>query len=289
MHTNSHDDGPTTRRTGRVSTTRTSTDAYRIRRPTLPVLLNDMRIPASDPGPGDQIPGFDLPTTDGGRVTSASLLQDGRPVLLVFGSVTCPVTESAAPGLNLLHERYGSDVRFVVVNVREAHPGARFAQPETMDDKLKHAVALARHHGFRFETAVDDLDGSLHRAFGTRPSSAYLIDPTGRILFRAHWSNSTDALDQALSAVTAGQAPPRPAVGRTVGSMMRMTGYAEVSLHTAGSGAARDMWRVAPPFASMIATSRLFSFLPRSRRGLPAALLLTAVLAGVIAVAVAVN
>ncbi len=157
-----------------------------------------------------------------------------------------------------------------------------------MDEKLEHAVALARHHGFGFETAVDDLDGALHRAFGTRPSSAYLIDPTGLILFRAHWSNSTDAIDEALAAVTAGQAPPRPSAGRTVGAMLKMTGYADLSLQTAGRGASRDMWRVAPPFASMIATSRLFGFLPPSRRGLPAALLLTALFVGVIVVAVAV-
>jgi thiol-disulfide isomerase/thioredoxin len=272
------------RRSG-LSTEKPASHSYRIDRPTLPILMSDLRIPASDPGPGDRVPPFDLPTTSGGRFTSDSLRQDGRPLLLVFGSLTCPVTESAGPGLIEVHELFGGSVRFVVVDVREAHPGSRFDQPETMSDKVRHADALAQHHGFPFEVAVDDLAGGLHRAFGTRPSSAYLIDTTGRILFRAHWSNATEALREALSAVTAGQAPPRPAVGRTLPSMLKMVGYADLALASAGRGAGRDMWRVAPPFAGMIVASRLFGFLPRGRRGLPAALLLAAVVAALLGAA----
>lgn len=258
-----------------------STDVYRIQRPRLSDLMNDMRIPAGDPGPGDRIPAFDLPTTEGGRFTSDSAGRDGRPVLLVFGSLTCPVTESAAPGLNDLHAEFGEVVRFVMVNVREAHPGAGVAQPGTAADKLVHAKALAERHGFAFETAVDDIDGGLHRAFGTRPSSAYLIDVTGHILFRAHWSNATDALHEALTAVAGGHEPPHRTVGRTPQAMLKMTGYADTSLRSAGRGARRDMWRVAPPFAGMILTSRLFSFLPPGRRGLPAVLFMAALLLGV--------
>jgi thiol-disulfide isomerase/thioredoxin len=253
--------------------------AYRIDRPTLPVLLTDMRIPAADPGPGDLAPEFDLPTTDGGRFDRDSLARDGRPVLLVFGSLTCPVTESAGPGLNALHQRYGDAVRFVAVNVREAHPGSDTRQPETPADKLQHALALRRHHGFTFETAVDDVEGTLHRAFGTRPSSAYLLAPDGRIVFRAHWSNVTEALEEALAAVAAGRRPPRATAGGTLTSMLRMTGHADVAFRSAGRGALRDTWRVMPPFAAMIVASRAFGFLPRGRRGLPALALLVALMA----------
>lgn len=86
---------------------------------------------------------------------------------MVFGSLTCPVTESAGGGLRELHARYGDRVRFVLVNVREAHPGAL-----TPSD---HSMRLKEHHLLPFEVATDDLDGTLHRAFGPRPSSAYPI------------------------------------------------------------------------------------------------------------------
>ncbi len=49
-------------------------------------------------------------------------------------------------------------------------------------------TALRDHHRIPFDVAIDDIDGTLHRAFGTRPSSAYLIDSSGTIVFRAHCS-----------------------------------------------------------------------------------------------------
>ena len=268
------------------STTRRRRSRYRIDRPTVSVLMSDMLIPRGDPGPGDKVPRIDLPTTDGGRFTNESIAADGRPLLLVFGSLTCPITESAGWGLTELHRKYGHAVRFVLVNVREAHPGAKVPQPRAIEEKMHNAHALKTHHGLGFEVAVDDIDGTVHRAFGTRPSSAYIIDAAGTIVFRAHWSNSTEAIGQALAAVTAGQAVPRATVGETLRASARMTGYAEVAFSAAGAGAMRDTWRAAPPFAAMIALSRLFNFLPRNQRGLPTIATLLVLSAALVSAAV---
>ena len=234
---------------------------YRIDRPTLPVMLRDLRIPRQDPGPGDPLPSFDLPTTDGGRFSSESIAADGRPVVLVFGSLTCPVTESAGPGLVDLHSRYGNAVRFVMVNVREAHPGLNVPQPRTLDQKSRNAAALKEHHHFGFDVAVDDLDGTVHRAFGTRPSSAYVIDSSGIIAFRAHWSTSLPPLEEALRTVIAGRKPSLAAVRQTTRAVARMASGGSAALETAGPGAKRDFWRVAPPVAALIALSRVLGFL----------------------------
>ena len=40
---------------------------YRFEHLSLPVVLGDMAFGKNDPGPGDRIPDFDLPTLDGGR------------------------------------------------------------------------------------------------------------------------------------------------------------------------------------------------------------------------------
>ena len=93
---------------------------------------------------------------------------------MVFGSGTCPMTDSAAPGLNRPHIRFGSGIRFVMVNVREVHPGKAFPQPQTFEAKMAHAARLRELHGFAFEVAVDDLVGTLHRALGPKPNSAYI-------------------------------------------------------------------------------------------------------------------
>jgi len=242
---------------------------YRIQHPTLSVLLSDMRVPASDPGPGDRVPAFDLPTTDGERFTSEQLAPDLRPVLLVFGSLTCPITEGAGDGIRQLHDRYGDRVRFVLVNVREAHPGSRVPQPQTSEEKLSHARSLKTHHGFDFEVVVDDIDGTLHRSFGPRPSSAYIIDPSGTIIFRAQWSNVTSALEEAVGAVAANRPPPKTDVRQTLRSVAQMAGHGEISLAIAGKGALCDTWKAAPPMAALVQTSRLFGFLPRGHRGVP--------------------
>ena len=76
-------------------------------------------------GLGAGSPHFELETTDGRRLHLRDLR--GRPVLLHFVSYTCPVTRGAAASMRELHRRYGDQVQFVDVVVRQAHPGEREA------------------------------------------------------------------------------------------------------------------------------------------------------------------
>jgi thiol-disulfide isomerase/thioredoxin len=224
--------------------------AYRFTRLALPMVLKDMYYRDSDPGPGDRVPEFDLPLVEGGRFRSADLASTG-PTLLIFGSSTCPVTDDAAPGLKQLHRRFGDRVRFVMVNVREAHPGAAFRQPANLEEKTAHARRLRALHGFDFEVAVDDADGTLHRALGPKPNSAYVVGGDGRILFRAHWANDTAALESALNAIVAGRPPRRTRSGGLVLPMLRMLPSIAPALDRAGRGAWADLWLVAPPLAAL--------------------------------------
>jgi hypothetical protein len=223
---------------------------YRFERLTLSIVLKDLQFDKADPGPGDRVPEFDLPTLGGGRFRSRDIANTG-PVLLIFGSITCPMTDNAAPGLNELFLRFGDRVRFVIVNVREAHPGKAIPQPETLETKIAHAGKLCDLHGFGFEVAVDDIDGNLHRAMGPKPNSAYVIGTDGTILFRAHWANDTKALAEALHAVASGKSPRATRSGGVIRSMLRMLRYLAPVLDRAGSGAWADMWRVAPPLAAL--------------------------------------
>lgn len=225
-------------------------ERYRFEHLALPLVLSDMRFGKDDPGPGDRVPEFDLPLVGGGRFRTSDLASTG-PVLLIFGSSTCPVTDNAAPGLRELHGRFGARVRFVMVNVREAHPGRTFPQPTTLDAKTAHAAELRHLYGFEFEVAVDDVDGTLHRALGPKPNSAYVLGSDGTVLFRAHWANDTGALAAALQAVVGGRPPWPSQVGGVVGPMLRMLRNIAPVLDRAGSGAWADMWRVAPPLAAL--------------------------------------
>ncbi len=223
---------------------------YRYEHLALPTVLRDMYYSRGDAGPGDRVRDFDLPTLDGIRFQSSDLDETG-PALLIFGSQTCPVTESAAPGLNELYARFGDRVRFVMVDVREAHPGKAVPQPETLNEKMAHAEQLRDLHGFEFEVAVGDIDGTLHRALSPKPNSAYVLGKDGTILFRAQWANDTKALAAALDAIAAGKPPSRSQSGGVVRPILRSLRYIAPVLDRAGGGAWSDMWRVAPPMAAI--------------------------------------
>ena len=234
---------------------------YRFDHLRLSDVMKDLYYSRDDPGPGDRVPDFDLPTLGGGRFRSADLGETG-PTLLIFGSYTCPVTDSAVPGLNELHGRFGDRVRFVMVDVREAHPGKVVPQPKTLDEKTVHAEQLRDFYSFEFEVAVGDIDGTFHRALSPKPNSAYVLGKDGTILFRAQWANDTNALAEALEAVASGELPRRSQSGGLIRPMIRSMRNIAPVLDRAGGGAWRDTWRAAPPMAALAFALKTFRIRP---------------------------
>lgn len=235
---------------------------YRFQRLSTSILMRDLAFAKGDLGPGDSVPDFDLPTINRRRFRARGLIHH-RATLMVFGSSSCPMTDASVPGLKALHRGFGARIQFVLVNVREAHPGARLSQPQTAEDKLAHARYLRDLHDLPFDVAVDDIDGALHRAFGAKPNAAYLIGSDGLILYRAHWASETKALAHALKRVSHGRKLSRRKSSAMMGPMMRMLGDIAPVLNRAGAGAWSDMWRVAPPLA--LAAALLSPFGRRTR------------------------
>ena len=86
------------------------------------LLVRDLRFQANTPAPGDALPEFEVYTSQGERRASQEILGE-KPLLLVFGSMTCPMTASSMPSLSDLFDEFGEHIDFMLVNVREAHPG----------------------------------------------------------------------------------------------------------------------------------------------------------------------
>jgi hypothetical protein len=197
------------------------------------------------PEPGWAVPDFDLPTLHGGRIRKADFAGN-RPVLFTFASLTDPMAASAAPVLRRLHREWGDEVAFVTVYVREAHPGDRVPQPRTAEWKARHARMLADRDGLPWTVAVDDLEGSFHRAMGGNSNAAYLMDPSGNVAFRTLWSNDERVLGEALGAVARG-APAHPfeRARRLVPLALGLSRVDEV-VRAAGPEALGDLRREAP-------------------------------------------
>lgn len=93
------------------------------------------------------------------------------------------------------------DCQFVFVYTREAHPSDRYPGHDNLERKLDHARTMAEELRFERPMLVDDLDGTVHRAFGRLPNMTYIVGPSGTIVYRAAWTDPRTirlALEQIL-------------------------------------------------------------------------------------------
>lgn len=262
-------------------------DEYRFERVTMGLLMDDSRFRKDTPSAGDPFPQFELATTDGRRIRKDDFVGK-RPLLVVFGSKSCPLTVSSFEPLKQLYQEFGHDIEFVTVNVREAHPGENYRQPMNYERKLSYARDLQTRYEIPWVVAVDDIDGTLHRALDTKPNAAYLMDKNGKIAFRTLFAGDDTALEQALLSVSKGRPAPKKESRAMLKPMLRAIGFIRGILKDAGPQAQRDMLRVAPPLILAAEIANLFQFLAKSQRGAAAVTTIAVVMAAIAAAAIGV-
>lgn len=239
---------------------------YRYKRFTTSLLFRDLKFGKSAAAPGDSLPSFELLTTSGDRLTNSDVF-GAKPVLIVFGSMTCPMTASAAPTVQALQDEFGDRVDFIMLYVREAHPGERITQAETMDEKLEHARALKQLYDVSWTVAADSIDGDLHRALDPKPNSAFLVSSDGTILFRSLWASDEGALREALDAVASGRVPDKRQSEKLIGPVVRAMGQVQEVMTRGGPQAVRDLWRAGFPMALAGRLATFFTPLSPDQRG----------------------
>ncbi len=256
---------------------------YRFEHLNLGLLLGDMRFSRTGLAPGERLPDATLFNLDGQEVSLRSLAA-GRPIALVTGSTTCPATASAMPDLKGLEERYGDHVQFVLLQVREAHPGAEVDQPDTLEDKVQHAQLMRDVYAVGWPVLVDDIEGTLHRQLDTEPNSLHIIGADGEILYRALFAGDA-GVEKAIAAVAAGEQLTKKS-SQSLLPVLNSVGFMHDTVARAGAGAYADMVRAAPPMVAAALGAKLLPFVPKKKRGL--ALMIAAVALGVV-LAVLVN
>jgi hypothetical protein len=184
------------------------------------------------------------------------------------------MTASAMPVIDTLHAAFGDRVDFVLLNVREAHPGAHFPQPATDEEKLGHARSLRERYDVPFTIAVDTLDGELHQRLDGKPNAAFLLDTTGEVVFRAQWARDDRVIRDALESVLEGTVPAKRQSKAMLGPVAMAMGSVDEVMRTAGPGAKRDLWLSASPMATAGLLARLFRFKRSDHRGIAAVIAL---------------
>ncbi len=140
------------------------------------------------PEPGDKAPDFEGRTLDGEKI-KLSDFRDDKNVVLTFGSSTCPFTAASIRGMNELYDDFSDeDVQFLFVYVREAHPGEKRPPHRTWEDKVAAAEEFRDEEGVEMPIIVDELNGRIHRKYGTLPNPTFIIDKSGRVAFRSLWT-----------------------------------------------------------------------------------------------------
>jgi len=80
----------------------------------------------------------------------------------------------------------------VFIYTREAHPGENVLYHDSFERKLACARLLAQEAGIGRDILVDDLDGTVHRAYGLMPNMTWVIDRGGRVVYKANWTGAAN-------------------------------------------------------------------------------------------------
>ncbi|MEE2745644.1 MAG: deiodinase-like protein [Pseudomonadota bacterium] len=111
----------------------------------------------------------------------------GKWLVIESGSMTCPMYVKNVKAFSRLKEKY-SDVEWLVVYVREAHPGEKTGQASSINEKIDYARRNKEYYNENRRIIVDSVDGKWHHDWGLLPNTVYVINPQGTVIYRADWS-----------------------------------------------------------------------------------------------------
>jgi len=156
---------------------------------------------------GEQAADFTLHDINGNAFNLEDALLQGKPVLMISSSYTCPVFRNKVGKINQLVADYGSQLTTVILYTPEAHPyldlspyfgavntgqtninaGILYEQPETYGERK--AVLQALLDSMQIDAPIY-LDGPCNEwwdYYGPQPNNAYLIDTDGTIHTHHDW------------------------------------------------------------------------------------------------------
>jgi peroxiredoxin len=153
---------------------------------------------AAGPKRNEEAPDFSLPQAGSGKKVTLRDFRGKSPVVLIFGSYTCPNFRAAAEPLKGMYHRYGGSVPFLLVYVREAHDtsnwqstrnsGDEFTLPPatTATEKENNSMVCSRKLHLPFPALVDGMDRAVEASYEAWPSRVYVISDEGKILYSSH-------------------------------------------------------------------------------------------------------
>lgn len=153
--------------------------------------------PATGPNVGDEAPDFELTDLDENKLSLSSLR--GKPVVIEFGSYTCPVFRRKVNDLAALRSEYGDDVQWIMIYTLEAHPtdgrvapintraGIEIPQHTSFEKRLECAKLCAEKLDLKLHVLVDGYENKVTDAYSGRPNRGYVLDAEGKVVSKQVW------------------------------------------------------------------------------------------------------
>jgi peroxiredoxin len=137
------------------------------------------------PKAGEPILDFALHALDGKEIKLSDY--GGKWLVIETASSTCPMFVKNINPIKRLIAKY-PDVEFLVVYVREAHPGSRTGAHQSLDDKIALADRMMEEYNDTRPVLVDTIGGDMHQAYGSFPNMVYVVNPEGEVVYRCDWA-----------------------------------------------------------------------------------------------------
>ena len=113
-----------------------------------------------------------------------------KPTILETGSITCGMFAHQSKQMNKLAKKH-QDFTFLLLYVREVHPGELIGPHDSLDVKCQLAKKLVTAENIQNRLIlIDNLNGDLHQLLGALPNMVFLINEQGEICYKNDWNNS---------------------------------------------------------------------------------------------------
>jgi len=171
------------------------------------------------PALGQKAPNFALKDIDGNSVSLDQLIGT-KPIVLQLGSHSCPVYRYRRFTMETLRKKYAGRVHFQMVYTIEAHPdgskspyaegewltwwnratNTRVSQPRSSLERISTAAMSRDTLGLKYSVAVDGMNDTVWKAYGSASSPGFVIDREGRIVLRQVWIDPVE-IDKTLESL----------------------------------------------------------------------------------------
>ncbi len=148
---------------------------------------------------GDIAPDFTLTTAaDRTQQITLSSFRGKQPVVLVFGSISCPPFRRQLEQVDGLYREYKDKAAFFMVYIREAHPDSKilvtpapgstevlqlFPQTDDVVLRSEHARVCTNTFKLQMPLLVDDKENNVNKAYAGWPIRLAVVDSAGKLVY----------------------------------------------------------------------------------------------------------